>query len=214
MKKNYIKYINFLNFYKKKSKVNKVQVEIIGLSSSPSSGGYALLLKETFGKRRLPIIIGAFEAQAIALELEHIPAPRPMTHDLIKSVIDTLGATVTEVTITELRDNTYFADIKLEVSSLTYNIDSRPSDAIALAVRTEAELYVSEDVMEQASFVPNESDNFYDTILKPDPEIQEKENDELDDLDLITLQDKLRLAIEQENYEEAARIRDKISKKK
>lgn len=215
MKKNYIKYINFLNFYKKKSKVNKVQVEIIGLSSSPSSGGYALLLKETFGKRRLPIIIGAFEAQAIALELEHIPAPRPMTHDLIKSVIDTLGATVTEVTITELRDNTYFADIKLEVSSLTYNIDARPSDAIALAVRTEAELYVSEDVMEQASFVPNESDNFYDTILKPTHEsTTENEQDELEGLDLITLQDKLRIALEQENYEEAARIRDKINKKK
>lgn len=89
--------------------MNKVQVEILGLSASPSAGGaYALLLKEVYGVRRLPIIIGSFEAQSIALEMEGIKPPRPLTHDLLKSIIDNLGATVSEIIIDELRDNTFF----------------------------------------------------------------------------------------------------------
>jgi len=98
--------------------LNKIQVEILGLSASPSAGGaYALLLKETYGVRRLPIIIGSFEAQSIALEMEGIKPPRPLTHDLLKNVIDHLGATITEVIIDELRDNTFYAKIKLDVST-------------------------------------------------------------------------------------------------
>lgn len=119
--------------------MNKVLVEILGLSSSPSAGGaYALLLKETYGSRRLPIIIGAFEAQAITLEIEGIKPPRPLTHDLLKSLIDNLGANVSEVIISELKENTFYAKIKIEVSSMENEIDARPSDAIALAVRTGA----------------------------------------------------------------------------
>ena len=100
--------------------MQKVQCEILGLSSSPSTGGaYAILLKEIEGVRRLPIIIGAFEAQAIALEIEGIKPPRPLTHDLLKQIIDNLGGSVNEVIINELRENTFYAKIVLDVSGLT-----------------------------------------------------------------------------------------------
>ena len=139
--------------------MNKVECEILGLSSSPSTGGaYAILLKELEGHRRLPIIIGAFEAQAIALEMEGIKPPRPLTHDLLKQITDNLGAIVNEVIIYELRENTFFAKIIIEVSGLTQEIDARPSDAIALAVRAEAQIYVAATVMDTAAFIPSEED--------------------------------------------------------
>ena len=117
--------------------MQKIQCEILGLSTSPSTGGaYAILLKEVNGNRRLPIIIGAFEAQAIALEIEGIKPPRPLTHDLFKQITDNLGATVIEIVIDELRENTFYAKIIFEVSALTNEIDARPSDAIALAVQS------------------------------------------------------------------------------
>lgn len=194
--------------------MNKVQVEILGLSASPSTGGaYALLLKEVFGVRRLPIIIGAFEAQSIALEMEGIKPPRPLTHDLLKNVIDHLGGSVTEVIIDELRDNTFFAKIKLEISSLSNEIDSRPSDAIALAVRAGAPLYVAEDVMKIAAFVPSSEDK-----EESDEDNLEKPSERKDSIKsypetkLAQLQDQLREAIEKEDYEKAAKIRDEINK--
>ena len=137
--------------------MQKIQCEILGLSSSPSTGGaYAILLKEINGNRRLPIIIGAFEAQAIALEIEGIKPPRPLTHDLLKQITDNLGATILEVVIDDLRENTFYAKIIFEVSALTNEIDARPSDAIALAVRAQAPIFVAESVMEVAAFVPSE----------------------------------------------------------
>lgn len=198
--------------------MEKVQVEILGLSSSPSSGGaYALLLKETFGLRRLPIIIGGFEAQSIALELEGIKPPRPLTHDLVKTLIDHLGATIVEVIINELKDNTFFAKIILDVSSLTSEIDSRPSDAIAIAVRTGAAIYVSEEVMELASFVPSSEDKEEADSLSFDDEGKssiEKSKPETNKTKIASLQDALREAIEKEDYERAAKLRDEIAKLK
>ncbi len=194
--------------------MNKVQVEILGLSASPSTGGaYALLLKEVFGVRRLPIIIGAFEAQSIALEMEGIKPPRPLTHDLLKNVIDHLGGSVTEVIIDELRDNTFFAKIKLEISSLSNEIDSRPSDAIALAVRAGAPLYVAEDVMKIAAFVPSSEDkeeSEEDNLEKPSEKRDSIKS--YPETKLAQLQDQLREAIEKEDYEKAAKIRDEINK--
>jgi len=198
--------------------LDKVQVEILGLSSSPSSGGaYALLLKETYGLRRLPIIIGGFEAQSIALELEGIKPPRPLTHDLVKTLIDHLGATIVEVVINELKDNTFFAKIILDVSSLTSEIDSRPSDAIAIAVRTGAAIYVSEEVMELASFVPSSEDKEEADSLSFDDEEStgtEKSKPETNKTKIASLQDALREAIEKEDYERAAKLRDEIAKLK
>lgn len=195
--------------------MNKVQVEILGLSASPSAGGaYALLLKEVYGVRRLPIIIGSFEAQSIALEMEGIKPPRPLTHDLLKNLIDNLGATVSEIIIDELRDNTFFAKIRIDVSSLHNEIDSRPSDAIALAVRTNAPLYVAEDVMKLASFVPSSDDveeNIPDELDSTEEKIKPGKKT-THETKLAQLQDQLREAIEKEDYERAAKLRDEINK--
>jgi uncharacterized protein len=189
--------------------LNKIQCEILGLSSSPSTGGaYAILLKEINGNRRLPIIIGAFEAQAIALEIEGIKPPRPLTHDLLKNVIDNLGASIIEVIIDELKENTFYAKIIIEVSALTNEIDSRPSDAIALAVRVQCPIYVSELVMDNAAFIPNE-----ETEKEGTPEkISEENVPKSKEAKIAALQDKLREALDSEEYERAAKIRDDIKK--
>ncbi len=190
--------------------MDKVLVEIIGLSSSPSVGGaYALLLREVYGQRRLPIIIGQFEAQAITLELEGIKPPRPLTHDLLKAFVDNLGGTVIEVTITELRDNTFYSNITIDVSTIHNNIDARPSDAIAIAVRASAPIYVSESVMKLASFVPSENekhDTFTPSTGKTYTKFDPKETKS------ASLQDQLREAIEKEDYERAAKLRDEIER--
>lgn len=197
--------------------MDKVQVEIIGLSSSPSTGGaFALLLKESFGMRRLPIIIGSFEAQSIALEIEGIKPPRPLTHDLLKNFADNLGGTVKEVVIDALKENTFYAKIIVEVSTMINEIDSRPSDAIALAIRTGAPLYVREEVMKEASFVPTsddenlESDEIEDS---PKEKLTTKE-ESTKETKMAALQDKLREAIEKEDYERAAALRDQINQLK
>lgn len=195
--------------------MHKVQVEILGLSASPSAGGaYALLLKEIYGVRRLPIIIGQFEAQSIALEMEGIKPPRPLTHDLLKNIIDNLGGTISEIIIDELKENTFYAKIKLEISSMTNEVDSRPSDAIALAVRTGSPLFVSEDVMKIASFVPSSEDSdepFSDDIDEKDTEFKPAKKN-LSETKLAQLQDQLREAIDKEDYERAAKLRDEIAK--
>lgn len=191
--------------------MQKIQCEILGLSSSPSTGGaYAILLKEIDGNRRLPIIIGAFEAQAIALEIEGIKPPRPLTHDLVKHIIDNLGATVIEIIVDELRDNTFFAKIILDVSGLTNEIDSRPSDAIALAVRAQAPIYVADSVMEIAAFVPSD-DSEKDESPK-DFEEEEEKPPITKEAKIAALQNKLREAIDAEEYERAAKIRDDIQR--
>ena len=196
--------------------MNKVQVEILGLSASPSAGGAsALLLKETYGGRRLPIIIGSFEAQSIALEMEGIKPPRPLTHDLLKNVIDHLGAAIAEVIIDELRDNTFYAKIKLDVSTLIHEIDARPSDAIALAVRTGTPLYVSDEVMRLAAFVPSSEDADEEANELPDEAGKEEAssaNKSTQEVKLAQLRDWLREAIDKEDYERAAKLRDEINR--
>jgi hypothetical protein len=190
--------------------LQKIACEILNLSSSPATGGaYAILLKEVDGKRRLPIIIGAFEAQAIALEIEGIKPPRPLTHDLLKQLTDSLGAAVLEVIIDELRDNTFFAKIVLEVSGFTQEIDARPSDAIALAVRSQSPIFVAETVMDAAAFVP--SDETEETsAMSPISNSTETKKPATKEAKLAALQNQLREAIEGEEYERAAKIRDQI----
>ena len=190
--------------------MQKIPCEILGLSSSPATGGaYAILLKEVEGKKRLPIIIGAFEAQAIALEIEGIKPPRPLTHDLLKQLTDSLGATVLEIVIDELRDNTFYAKIILEVSGFSQELDARPSDAIALAVRTQAPIYVSETVMEAAAFIPSD-DSEESTNINTTVESGDSKKPPTKEAKLAALQNKLREALEGEEYERAAKIRDQI----
>jgi len=190
--------------------LEKIQCEILGLSSSPSTGGaYAILLKEYEGNRRLPIIIGAFEAQAIALEIEGIKPPRPLTHDLIKQLTDNLGATVIEIVVDELRENTFYAKVILEASGLVQEIDARPSDAIALAVRADAPIFVANSVMEAAAFVPSDEDEAIE-VSSVNPDSEKINKPITKEAKLAVLQNKLREAIESEEYERAAKIRDDI----
>lgn len=206
--------------------MTKVKVEVIGLSASTgSNGAYALILKETSGERRLPIVIGAPEAQAIAAEMEGIKPTRPMTHDLLKNVIEQAGGTVSEVCIAELRESIFYAQITIE--GLDLQVDARPSDAIALALRFDAPIYVMDSVLEEAGVVPEEVD------MLDDDDLEEGDDDDDDDLlrllrqheeesqeerpsrsgpssRLEQLHRELDKAIREEDYERAARIRDEI----
>lgn len=193
--------------------MERIQVDILGLSTSPSSGGaYALILKEVNGLRRLPIIIGAFEAQSIALEMEGIKPPRPLTHDLLKNVMDSLGSTLTDVYINELKDGTFYAKLILD----SQEVDSRPSDAIALAVRYGAPIYVAEKVMDEAGFVPENEDAEKPSapgLTEPEQELeqgQEPEKPKIRLSRLEQLQQQLVEAVAKEEYEKAAKIRDEI----
>ena len=184
-----------------------IQVDIIGLSTSPSSGGaYALVLGEMNGNRRLPIIIGAFEAQAIALELEKIQPPRPMTHDLLRDMFESLGADVTEVVIDELREGTFFAKIRFSHDGSEGQLDSRPSDAVALAVRCEAPIYVAPGVLEEAG-IPTEEEG---VASLAQTETQEEVAEPLTRVEKMEQQ--LEKAIQEEDYERAARLRDEIAR--
>lgn len=183
-------------------------MDILGLSTSPSSGGaYALILNEVEGNRRLPIIIGTFEAQAIALELEHIKPPRPMTHDLLKNMIQNFGASVNQVFINDLSEGTFFAKIIYENNGEKMEQDARPSDAIALAVRFNASIYVAGEILDEAGIV---SEGEQGEELQAASEAQEpKEMSKLE-----KLESELQTAIDTENYEKAARLRDEIQKLK
>ncbi|GIV74173.1 MULTISPECIES: bifunctional nuclease family protein [Caldilinea] len=133
-----------------------IEVTIDSIRVSLLSQNRIVVLKEENSERFLPIWIGPFEADAITLQLQGMEAPRPLTHDLLKSVIETLGAEVLHIVINSLERNTYYARIVLEMNGDTIEIDSRPSDAIALAVRVGVPIYVAEEVMEQAGMVPEE----------------------------------------------------------
>ena len=188
--------------------MDHIQVDIIGLSTSPSSGGaYALVLGEVGGNRRLPIIIGAFEAQAIALELEKIQPPRPMTHDLLRDTLEAVGAEVLDVVIDELREGTFFAKIRYVHDGDEGQLDSRPSDAVALAVRVDAPIYVSPSVMEEAG-IPTEEEGA--AALAPAETEEEEEHMPMSKLEQMEQQ--LEVAIEQEDYEKAAKLRDEIQR--
>lgn len=186
-----------------------IQVEILGLSTSSSSGGaYALVLGDSDGGRRLPIIIGAFEAQAIALELEKIQPPRPMTHDLLRDLLDQVGGEVVAVVISELRDGTFYARVRFVHDGQERELDSRPSDAVALAVRVEAPIYVSDAVLSEAG-LPADQEGISDLSEAGEEATREEPVTELE-----KKQSQLEKAIADENYEKAAQLRDEIQRLK
>ncbi len=193
--------------------MDKIQLVVLGLSASPASNNaYALILKEADGNRRLPIIIGAFEAQAIALEMEGVMPPRPMTHDLMKSLMDSFDSTLDEVLINELRDGTFYAKLIFEARGL--EIDARPSDAIAIAVRTNAPIFVNSQILEETGLLPSpeeiqlEEQGISDTSQKPESKQESKRPKSL----IEQLQDKLDKAVADEDYEKAAQIRDDLNR--
>lgn len=202
--------------------MDPIQVEIIALSTSPSTGGaYSLVLSEVDGPRRLPIIIGTFEAQAIAFGLEQMRSPRPMTHDLLRDAFDALGATVTEVVIEDLRDGIFYAKVHFRHDGEDGTLDARPSDAIALAVRTEAPIFVATSVMDEAGLASDadgEGDDVPDLSTPDVPEprasrpVPAPASPPTPGNRLDALEAQLQSAIEQEDYEKAARLRDELSR--
>ncbi len=186
------------------------RVDIIGLSTSPSSGGaYALVLGEVEGNRRLPIIIGAFEAQAIALELEKIQPPRPMTHDLLRDTFEAVDVDVEEVVIDELREGTFFAKIRYSHDGEEHQLDSRPSDAVALAVRVDAPIFVAPAVLDEAGIVA-EDESDISSLAEQAEETSPSEEEEGTELE--QMQKQLEEAIKEEDYERAAELRDEIQR--
>ncbi len=187
-------------------KKSKIRVKLDKIMFYPPSKGYAILLKELQGKRQLPIIVGVYEAQAIALGLEKLKMPRPLTHDLFARFIKDQGLELKEVIVNDLIDGTFYANILMNhrEKQKLFAVDSRPSDAIALAIRLGGNIFVAEKVMKSAGQVASTAKSKIDRSTS---ELPEKEN-----LDrLFELQMKLQAAIDKENYELAAQLRDEIN---
>ena len=174
-----------------------IPVKVSKIIFHHSTRSYAVLLKEISGDRSLPVMVGACEAHSIALALEYTEPPRPMTHDLIKAMISEVNGKINSVQITDLIDGVFYARVEIEGIQIgTLNLDSRPSDAVAIALRTEAPIFVEDSVMEEASNQNEEIEN--DSGIN---EFGEKKED---------LENKLKKAVELEKYEEAAVIRDQL----
>ena len=202
--------------------MDKIKLEIIGLSSSHSSqsGSFALVLGETAGNRRLPIIIGMFEAQAIAIEIEKIKPNRPMTHDLFKSFGHSFEYTIVEIIISDLKEGVFFAKIVCENQDKRVEIDARPSDAIAIGLRFNAPIYTYESILEDAGIIlTEETDEEFADIKskekrrKPPSADKSKEKQSLKDYSHDQLKAMLQKALEEEDYEMAARVRDEMNRR-
>ena len=190
--------------------MKKIRLKILGLSySQDQSGAYALVLAETDGNRRIPIIIGAVEAQAIAINLEGLKPPRPLTHDLFTTVLSTFDIQLTEVFIHSFEEGIFYAEMKLTSDKGNFNIDSRTSDAIALALRCSCPIYTTEEVMSQTGIIIDFEDS------EEDSEVEKGMDDHsiYDEFTLEELNEMLDKAIHDEEYEKASVIRDEISKR-
>lgn len=194
--------------------MKKVKLEIVGLSySQTQTGAYALVLGEAKGKRRLPIIIGGFEAQAIAIELEKMTPSRPLTHDLFKSFAEGFNFTVTEVLIYNLVEGIFFSKIICNNGEKEVEVDARTSDAIALAVRFNCPINTHEFILSQAGIIlddetiaaANNNDDD-DLVAMEETDILKKSSEELKQL--------LNTALENEDYEKASKIRDELNNRK
>lgn len=200
--------------------MDRIKLEILGLSSSQSqAGSFALVLGEASGNRRLPIIIGMFEAQAIAIEIEKIIPNRPMTHDLFKSFAYNFNFTVKEIVISDLKEGVFFAKIVCEDKDRTIEIDARPSDAIAIGLRFNAAIYTFESIMSEAGIVlteetEEESSDFTGDFAKKEKESSSSNPPErLKDFSTDKLKQMLDEAIEKEDYERAVKIRDEMNRR-
>jgi bifunctional DNase/RNase len=203
--------------------MKKINLDIIGLSySQTQTGAYALVLGERNGKRRLPIIIGGFEAQAIAIELEKMTPSRPLTHDLFKTFATTFGIEIKEVVIYNLVEGIFFAKLICEKDGKEVEIDARTSDSIALAVRFNCPISTFEFILSSAGILledeqlneENEGDDEEEDLDDPVEELLEPSTKDITTLNASELEKYLEDAIAMEDYERASRIRDEISKRK
>ncbi|MFO7258803.1 MAG: bifunctional nuclease family protein [Bacteroidota bacterium] len=198
--------------------MKKIKLEILGLSSSQSqAGSFALVLGETEGNRRLPIIIGMFEAQAIAIEIEKITPNRPMTHDLFKSFANNFHFTVEEIIISDLKEGVFFAKIVCSDGLKKIEIDARPSDAIAIGLRFDSPIFTYENILAEAGIVlTDEAEEEKAETEKAPAQRARRESPRKDDLknySVERLNELLKEAIDKEDYERAAKIRDELSKR-
>jgi len=194
--------------------MKKLKLDIIGLSySQTQSGAYALVLGEVSGRRRLPIIIGGFEAQAIAIEIEKMTPSRPLTHDLFKSFAEAYHIHVQEIIIYNLVDGVFYSKLVCNDGKKNLEIDARSSDAIALAVRFGCPIYTYEFILASAGIVIEGNDFVFLDNIEPakEPKITGNSYSTFSDEELQT---KLKEALTQEAYEKAAKIRDEITKRK
>lgn len=189
---------------------NKVKLRVMGLTfSQTQTGSYALILAEESGKKRIPIMIGAFEAQAIALHLEELKPPRPLTHDLFLSFSRAYGVELKEVLINKLEEGIFYSELVFFHNDDTVRIDSRTSDAVALALRFKCPIYTTTEILEKAG------------IILEDKAIEEKGiedessagGDTMESKPLSELEDMLEKAVTDEDYETASQIRDELKRR-
>jgi uncharacterized protein len=198
--------------------MDRIELEIIALSHTVSqSHNYAVILQERYGVRRLPIVIGGFEAQAIAVAMERMVPNRPLTHDLFKSTLDTFDIELQEVVISNLLDGIFFAKLVCVRNGETYEIDSRTSDALAMAVRYSCPIFTFEFILEAAGIEIEEEEEGTNTSSRPRRKKEREEEKKSVGLGGYTeneLSERLEEALHEERYEVAAQIRDEIKKRK
>ncbi|GET20197.1 bifunctional nuclease family protein [Prolixibacter denitrificans] len=197
--------------------MRKIKLNILGLSySQTQSGAYALVLSEDDGNRRIPIIIGAVEAQAIAIQLEGLKPPRPLTHDLFLNTALAFNINVVEVFIHKLEEGIFYAELVCEQDGNQITVDSRTSDAVALALRFECPIYTTEEILDKAGIILDFEEEENEDEESSDKEMVGPEEDEDSDYsvysteELNTMLDK---AVTEEDYEKASEIRDEIQKR-
>jgi hypothetical protein len=192
--------------------LKKIELHIVGLSySQAQSNSYALVLGETNGKRRLPIVIGHYEAQAIALELEKMKPSRPLTHDLFYNFAKTFGINIIEVQITKFHEGIFYATLVCDNGITLHEIDSRTSDAVALSIRFHCPIFTNEEIMSQAGIVFEDEEPSAEGL---DESTEDDLSASIKDLGLSELEAELQQAIDDEDYERASMIRDEIRKRK
>jgi uncharacterized protein len=193
--------------------MKRIELDIVALSHSMTqSHNYAVVLGERRGQRRLPIVIGSFEAQAIAVAMERMIPNRPLTHDLFKSALDTFEIKLKEVVINNLLDGIFYARLICVKNGETFEIDSRTSDAIAMAVRFECPIYTYDFILEAAGVTLEEQEGAAGAGAQ-ELESSGFDNDTLENYSLDALQRRLQEVLESEDYESAAKIRDEMKRR-
>jgi len=202
--------------------MNRIKLNVLGISySQTQSGAYALVLTEEEGERRIPIIVGGFEAQSIAIQLEGLNPPRPLTHDLFVSFSKAFHIALIEVTIYKLEEGVFFSKLTCDDGKKEITIDARTSDAIALALRFKCPIYTTEDIMQRAGIVLDFEKESQKPAFQSNPfqdDFEEKTpgspaNETLKDLDISQLKEQLKEAVTKEDYEKASIIRDELKRR-
>jgi bifunctional DNase/RNase len=201
--------------------MNKVKLNVLGISySQTQTGAYALVLAEENGRRRIPIIVGGFEAQAIAIQLEGLKPPRPLTHDLFLNFAHTFNIDLLEITVYKLEEGVFYSKLTCDNGQRIIEIDARTSDAIALALRFKCPIYTTEEILKKAGIILDfEKESAVQASGDPTPpkniHVQDTSfMDELKNNNLQELKELLNEAITEEDYEKASLIRDEINKRK